>query len=96
MRPLTYSESRLITYFEDAVMHDRRAPSTEVIRKLGLGDPIRILASLIRMGYVESRNYGHNWRVVFIKHGPYEGQNTQMPPEGWVEHENSKRRRGAL
>ncbi len=96
MIPLTYNESKLLILFEDAVMSQERAPSAQTVHDAGIGDPARSTASLIRKGYIESRNYGHNWRVVFILRGQLNGRYSKMPPEDWVEHENSMKRRGAL
>ncbi len=93
MIELTYNENKLFMMFEVAVMGHARASSAQAVRDAGIGDPERLTASLIRKNYIESRNYGHNWRVVFLLRGRYKGQNTKMPPEHWLEHENSIQRR---
>ncbi len=93
MIELTYNEQRLFTRFEDAAMHDQRAPSAQATIDEGLGNPRRLVDCLIRKGYIESRNYGRNWRVVFILRGPHKGEHTKMSPNGWLEHANSIKRR---
>ncbi len=95
MTTLTQNEHAMFMRLEEAAMHNQRMPTQDQFLGMGVRASRRRLDGLIAKDYIELRNYGQNWRVVFIKHGQHRGEHSKMPPVGWAEHENSMKRRGA-
>ena len=84
----------LLVIFTDAAVKDERAPILATLRKTISGNIGSLTATLVNRGEIETRVFGHNWRVVYITKGRYAGKHTKLPPMGWQEHTDSLRRRG--
>ena len=93
---LTPQEHQMFLLLEEAVMYDRRVPTQQQFLDMHVRDSRRQLDMLMAKGYIHLRNYGHNWRVVFMQHGQYDKGHSKMPPLHWREHKDSLARRGEL